>query len=587
MGFHIRKLYDATAPESRAALARVIEIAHQQIEDPHEEGIQKILGQLHDPVRHGYRAILFLAQRGAGAVDGFALLLHFPDLSFCFLEYISAARGGTGRGIGGALYQRVREEAEALGVEGLFLECLRDDPGVVTDPKELKQNRARLRFYERFGARPIVGTHYDEPSEETPEPPFLVFDGLGREQPLSRKRARAIMRAILERKYGYLCSPAQIDRLVASVADDPVRLRAPRYGGASNGKRATSPAPLKRRIALVVNEKHDIHHVRERGYVEAPVRIRAILKAIEPTGLFERVPARHFGEKPIVEVHDREYATYLKKACASVPEGKSVYPYVFPIRNASRPPRDLPVRAGYYCIDTFTPLNQNAYLAARGAVDCALTAAECILEGYRFAYALVRPPGHHAERDNFGGFCYFNSAAVAAQRFSRLGKVALLDIDFHHGNGAQDIFWQRSDVLTISIHGDPANTYPYFTGFADEVGEGEGEGYNWNLPLRDGTGGRRHRRALQETLVRIREHDPAFLVVALGLDPAKGDPTGSWLLGADDFRGNGELVGALGLPTLVVQEGGYRTRSLGMHARAFFTGLWAAAQPARKEKARP
>lgn len=582
MGFRIRKLHDATTPDNRAALERVVEIACRQIEEPHEEGIEKILGQLHDPLKHGYRAIVFVAQRGAGLVDGFALLLHFPDLAFCFLEYISAARGDTGRGIGGALYERVREEAEALGVVGIFLECLPDDPEVVKDASLLKQNRARLRFYERFGARPIVGTAYEEPKYGDDSPPYLVFDGLGAEKPLGRRRARGIVRAVLERKYGYLCTPEEIDGYVASFRDDPVHLREPRYAAKSTQENAASLAPRRRGIALVVNEKHDIHHVRERGYVEAPVRVRAILKAIEPTGLFERVAARSFGEKPILEVHDAEYAKYLKKACAQVPPGKSVYPYVFPIRNASRPPRELPVRAGYYCIDTFTPLNANAYLAARGAVDCALTGAECVLEGYRLAYALVRPPGHHAERANFGGFCYFNSAAVAAHRFSRLGRVVVLDVDFHHGNGTQDIFWHRADVLTLSIHGDPANTYPYFTGFADEVGEGEGEGYNWNLPLADGIAGKRYRRALREALERIRAFDPAFLVLALGLDPAKGDPTGSWLLSTADFRRNGELLGALELPTLVVQEGGYRTRSLGVHARAFFTGLAATALPARK-----
>ncbi len=581
MGFRIRKLYDATTPDNRAALERVIEITHRQIEIPHAEGIQKILGQLHDPMRFGYRAILFLAQRGAGAVEGFALLLHFPDLEFCFLEYISAAPGGTGRGIGGALYERVREEAEELGAQGVFLECLPDRPEVVEDPAVLAQNRARLRFYERFGARPIVGTAYEEPFEGNPGPPFLVFDGLGRGEPLVRRRARAIVRAILEGKYGHLCTPEQVDRYVASFRDDPVRLREPRYRTRPKDQEPATLAPRRRGIALVVNDKHDIHHVRERGYVEAPVRIRAILAALEPTGLFERMAARSFGDRPIRQVHDPDYASYLKRACARVPQGKSVYPYVFPIRNASRPPRDLPLRAGYYCIDTFTPLNPNAYLAARGAVDCALTAAECVLEGYRFAYALVRPPGHHAEHRSFGGFCYFNSAAVAAHRLSRFGKVAVLDVDFHHGNGTQDIFWRRADVFTLSIHGDPANTYPYFSGFADETGEGEGVGYNWNLPLRDGVGGRRYRRALEEAIERIRAFEPAFLVVALGLDPAKGDPTGSWLLGAADFRKNGQLLAALDLPTLVVQEGGYRTRSLGVHARAFFNGLWSAANSHR------
>ncbi len=577
MGFVIRKIYDATTRGNREALERVIEIAHQQIEEPHEEGIQKILGQLQDPMRYGYRAILFVAQRGTGSFEGFALLLHFPDLEFCFLEYISAAPGGTGRGVGSALYERVREEAEELGAEGVFFECLSDDAAVVEDPAELAQNRARLRFYERFGARPIAGTLYEKANESSD--PFLVFDGLGHETPLTRKRGRAIVRAILERKYGFMCTPAEIDAYVASFRDDPVRLRPPRYRRRRSAEKGVL-APRRRRIALVVNEKHDIHHVRERGYVEAPVRIRAILKAIEATGLFERIADREFGERPIAAVHDPEYARYLKRACARVPAGKSVYPYVFPIRNASRPPRDLPLRAGYYCIDTFTPLNANAYLAARGAVDCALTAAECVLEGHRFAYALVRPPGHHAERGNFGGFCYFNSAAVAAERLSRLGRVAVLDVDFHHGNGTQDIFWRRADVLTISIHGDPANTYPYFAGFADEVGEDDGRGFNWNLPLRDGIGGERYRRALREALERVREFAPAYLVVALGLDPAKGDPTGSWLLGAADFRKNGELIAALDLPTLVVQEGGYRTRSLGAHARAFFTGLWAGSHKA-------
>lgn len=576
MGFRIRKLHDATTPDNRAALERVVEIACRQIEEPHEEGIQKILGQLHDPLKHGYRAIVFVAQRGAGLVDGFALLLHFPDLAFCFLEYISAARGDTGRGIGGALYERVREEAEALGVVGIFLECLPDDPEVVKDASLLKQNRARLRFYERFGARPIVGTAYEEPKYGDDSPPYLVFDGLGAEKPLGRRRARGIVRAVLERKYGYLCTPEEIDGYVASFRDDPVHLREPRYAAKSTQENAASLAPRRRGIALVVNEKHDIHHVRERGYVESPVRVRAILRALEPTGLFERLPARPFGEAPIGAVHDPAFVSYLRRACARVPEGESVYPYVFPIRNAARPPRHLPLRAGYYCIDTFTPLNGNAYRAARGAVDCALTAAQCLVDGYRLAYALVRPPGHHAERANFGGFCYFNSAAVAAHHLSGLGRVAVLDIDFHHGNGTQDIFWRRADVFTLSIHGHPRAAYPYFSGFADEVGEGGGEGFNWNLPLPDGIDGQRYGRALADALRRVRRYDPAFLVVALGLDPAKGDPTGTWLLNATDFRRNGELVGELVLPTLVVQEGGYRTAALGGHARAFFAGLWQA-----------
>jgi acetoin utilization deacetylase AcuC-like enzyme len=231
------------------------------------------------------------------------------------------------------------------------------------------------------------------------------------------------------------------------------------------------------------------------------------------------------------------------------------------------------VRAGYYCIDTFTPLNRNAYVAARRAVDCALTAAKAILDGYRLAYALVRPPGHHTERRSFGGFCYLNSAAAAAQYFSAQGTVAILDIDYHHGNGQQDIFYERNDILTVSIHGRPRFTYPYFSGFEKEKGAGEGEGYNLNLPLPEKVDSKIYRHALGRAIRRIRKFHPQFLIIALGLDTAEGDPTGTWSLRQDDFFTNGQTIGLLRLPTLVVQEGGYDTRVLGINARRFFEGL--------------
>jgi acetoin utilization deacetylase AcuC-like enzyme len=256
-----------------------------------------------------------------------------------------------------------------------------------------------------------------------------------------------------------------------------------------------------------------------------------------------------------------------------MPAGKSLYPYVFPIRNPTRRPKELSVRAGYYCIDTFTPLNQNAFPAAKRAADCAMTAATALLSGERLAYALVRPPGHHAEHAAFGGFCYFNNCAVVAQHLSRVGPVAILDIDYHHGNGQQEIFYERGDVLTISIHGHPEFAYPYFTGFEDERGAKAGSGFNLNIPLPEQAAPERYRQALGRALERIRRFGPRFLIVALGLDTAKGDPTGSWSLVARDFEENGRLIGGLRLPTLVVQEGGYRTRTLGVNARQFFAGL--------------
>lgn len=362
--------------------------------------------------------------------------------------------------------------------------------------------------------------------------------------------------------------------VVDSVQDDPVRIRDFKYV-----KKHPDPVQagininVDRIIALCVNDKHDIHHVHERGYVEAPVRISSILKELDRTGLFKQVKLNHYSEKHILAVHDRKLVEYLKKVCAGLKPGKSVYPYVFPVRNATRPPRDLPVRAGYFCIDTFTPINRNAFLAARRAVDATLTGADCILKGHRLAYALVRPPGHHAEKKVFGGFCYFNSAAVAAHYLSTHGRVAVIDLDYHHGNGIQDIFYSRSDVLTVSLHGHPRFSYPYFSGYAQEKGEGPGKGFNINYPLPEVLDGTKYRKVLEKAVIRVRRFKPDFLIIALGLDPAKGDPTGSWSLTAGDFEENGRILAVLSLPTLVVQEGGYRVRSLGINARNFFHGL--------------
>jgi acetoin utilization deacetylase AcuC-like enzyme len=236
---------------------------------------------------------------------------------------------------------------------------------------------------------------------------------------------------------------------------------------------------------------------------------------------------------------------------------------------------DDSVLAGYYCIDTFTPLNLNAYKAAKRAVDCALTCADSLLEGYKIAYALVRPPGHHAETKAFGGFCYFNSNAIAANYLSRYGRVAILDIDYHHGNGQQEIFYERNDILTISIHGHPSFAYPYFSGYSDEKGASPGEGFNINIPLKEKLNGEEYRTALVLALKAIKKFSPDYLVIALGLDTAKNDPTGTWSLLANDFMENGRLIGRLGLPILVVQEGGYRNRVLGINAKNFFEGLHA------------
>ena len=570
--FHIRRISDGVRPRDREAIGQVQEILRNHFSMIPDKEIESLPELLKNPLKMKLRYLLSVCENFEGRVSGFALGAYAPDLNFYYLDYIAAGKKITGRGIGGALYQRVRQEAKALKAIGVFMECLPDDPALCSNQEMLKQNIARLRFYESFGATPIINTAYETPiNPENDCPPYLVFDGLDRSGPLSRRNARKTVRAILTRKYGEVVGDEYIDMVVSSFKDDPVRLRPLRKKSAP---KAFSPAgPTFRRIALVVNERHAIHHVHERGYVESPVRIQSIVRELEKTGVFDPLPPRQFSNKALLKVHDPGLVNYLRRVCARVEPNHSIYPYVFPIRNAARPPKELPVRAGYFCIDTFTPLNQNAYQAARRAVECSLTAAESLFSGYDLAYALVRPPGHHAERKVFGGFCYFNSAAVAADHLSRFGRVAVLDVDYHHGNGTQDIFYERDDVLTVSIHGHPSFAYPYFSGFKEEKGEGAGFGYNLNYPLREEVDGPYYVKTLKAALTKIKAFKPMFLVVALGLDVARGDPTGTWSLTAKDIEINGRLIGETGLPILVVQEGGYRTRTLGKNARCFFTGL--------------
>ncbi|RJR40775.1 MAG: histone deacetylase family protein [Desulfobacteraceae bacterium] len=570
----IRRIFDSFLPVDRRVVSQVQRILREQFSALSEEDIEKLPEQLSNPFKYRFRSILFVAEGFRGDVKGFAILQHEPFLKFCYLDFLSAARPGIGRGIGSALYERVREESLRMDAIGLFFECLPDDPVLCDRPDLLPENRARLRFYERHGARPIANTAYETPIKpDAVCPPFIMVDDLGRPGLLIRDRVRKVVRAILERKYGDRCPHGYIEMVVGSFKDNPVRTREPRYTHQAAPRQVKPTKSVEKSIALAVNDKHEIHHVHERGYVESPVRVKAILKEIEPTGLFERIPVRHFSERHITAVHDPGYMNYLKLVCSRLEPGISLYPYVFPIRNKARPPKELPIRAGYYCIDTFTPINQNAYIAAKRAVDCALTVAEKILEGYRLGYALVRPPGHHAEQRAFGGFCYFNSTAVAAHYLSGYGRVAILDIDYHHGNGTQDIFYKRSDVLTMSIHGHPQVAYPYFSGFEDEKGEGEGKGYNINMPLPEHATPERYKEAVAKAIGRIAREKVHFLVLALGLDTARGDPTGSWALGPGDFRDCGRLVGGLRRPTVVIQEGGYRIRSLGVNARNFFEGL--------------
>jgi len=342
-------------------------------------------------------------------------------------------------------------------------------------------------------------------------------------------------------------------------------------------------------FVLVYSDQHRVHFVRKRGYDERPARLDSLLEGVRRTGLFEVVGPRHFPEQHVLAVHSGEFVSALRKMCVHAGHGKPIYPYIIPRCRPARRPDDVRMWAGYYAIDTFTPLDANAYRAARVAVDVALTAAAKVAAGASVVYALCRPPGHHAGRDFFGGYCYFNNAAIAAEFLCRRGqkravqhtrakrgrgaRVAILDLDFHHGNGTQHIFYDRRDVLTVSIHGHPRFTYPFFTGGREETGQGAGEGYNLNITLPEGAGDSAYCRAVRRALRRIREFEPAWLVVPLGFDTAANDQVGELRLTSKAFCEMARTIRPLGMPTLIVQEGGYNLRNLRRCAFAFFMGL--------------
>ena len=572
--FRIRKISNPYLKVNIRAIEQVKSLIDKQFDSIEKEKIDLITDQLIDPLKYRFHSMLFVADSYTENIKGFALLLHMPDLHFYYLDYIAVTPGKTSSGVGGALYQRVREEARSVNAKGIFMECLPDDPLLSKNPEILAQNKQRLAFYEKYGARPIINTKYEMPvNPGDDDPPYLVFDALDSKETLSSTYVKQVINAILQRKYSNYCPEKYIQEVVESITDNPVQLRPFKYIKKKK-EQVKVEFSAKSSIFLVINDKHDIHHVRDRGYVEAPVRIKSILKEIIPTGIFVEHEANNYPDHFITNVHDSKYVSYFKTVVEKIADGKSVYPYVFPIRNNAKPPKELSVRAGYYCIDTFTPLNKNAYLAARSGVNCSLTAADAILQGRKAAYVLTRPPGHHAEQNVFGGFCYFNNNAIAANYLSKYGKVSILDIDYHHGNGQQQIFYKRSDVLTISIHGHPRFAYPYFSGFNNEKGEGDGLGYNVNFALPETITPEKYQLTLTQAITVIKKFKPDYLVVALGLDTAKGDPTGTWPLRTTDFHANGNIIGSIGLPTLIIQEGGYKTQVLGKNAKAFFSGFY-------------
>jgi acetoin utilization deacetylase AcuC-like enzyme len=312
---------------------------------------------------------------------------------------------------------------------------------------------------------------------------------------------------------------------------------------------------------------------------ECPERAQFVLDRVVASGLGDVIAPDAFGLEFSLRVHAPDYVEFLAEAWAAwAAAGKrgEAIPDCWPARRMlQRRPQDITGRLGYYAFAGETSIGEGTWEAACSAVDVALTAAQRIERGAAGAFALCRPPGHHAARDLYGGYCFLNNAAIAAQYLRDRGaaRVAILDVDFHHGNGTQDIFYERADVLFVSLHGDPAEAFPYFSGYADETGSERGVGYTLNLPLPRGTGFEPWREALALALRRIAEFRADALVVSLGLDTFEADPISFFKLRCADFASYGRMLGAAGLPTLFVLEGGYAVAEIGLNAVNVLSGF--------------
>ncbi len=314
----------------------------------------------------------------------------------------------------------------------------------------------------------------------------------------------------------------------------------------------------------IVNGDRDAH-------AEVPERIECIKASLEQLNGIKVVLPRRFPRSWIDQVHDISYINYLAEAGRRA-GNHYVYPSVFPYAADQYTKQDVGLR-GQYSFDMYTPVSSTTYEAARGSAMAALTAASLVRRGERVAYALCRPPGHHALRGRMGGYCYFNNAAIAANYLSTRGKVAILDIDVHHGNGTQEIFYSRRDVLFVSIHGNPDELFPYFTGREEECGRGVGIGYTVNLPVPLGTKDRVYDIVLSAALTRIYEFAPNYLVVSVGFDAHESDPIGRLKLSTNYFRRIASLISKCNIPTVLIQEGGYNVGTIGDIARTFVSGF--------------
>jgi len=328
-------------------------------------------------------------------------------------------------------------------------------------------------------------------------------------------------------------------------------------------------------MKVVYSDKHRVHAPPYQLFSdglhpasEVPERAECILAEIHDRKIGDVITPREFGLDTIFDVHDAGLLRFLEGAytawnAAGRATETGLIPDTFAMRTLKGKPEDLVRQAGYYCFETQTPIVAGTWEAACEAVWCALTAADLVLEGEQVVYALCRPPGHHAARDLYGGYCYLNNAAVAATRLAKSGRVTILDVDYHHGNGTQAIFYASEVVQFVSLHADPNSVYPFYSGYANEKGEGAGEGTTCNFPLPVGTNDHVYLNALDRALSVIADFGPEYLVVSLGVDIYVEDPLSTFFVSSDTFETIGRRLGAMNFSTLLVQEGGYNLDAIG------------------------
>jgi acetoin utilization deacetylase AcuC-like enzyme len=317
---------------------------------------------------------------------------------------------------------------------------------------------------------------------------------------------------------------------------------------------------------------------------DLPDRIDVVLEALQAQGAHRLRLASDDGLSPIARVHRADYLSFLQTAWERWPRERGAelaLPQFWP--GPRSPAGGMPARCpdsvvgqfGWFAGDAIAPLLAGTWPAAYGSAQVALSAQRAVSEGALSALALCRPPGHHAGAARLAGYCYLNNAAIAAQAFidGGLQRVAVFDVDYHHGNGTQEIFYERADVLVCSVHADPAEDYPYFVGRADEAGAGPGEGFNLNCPLPAGSAWPAWRAAMEICCRRIDDFEPQALVVSLGVDTHRDDPSGSFKLDSSHYVLLGQRLAELGLPTLFVLEGGYALEVLGVNVTNVLAGF--------------